>query len=236
MRVGDRLIVALDVPSGAEAVAIARQLAPATRFFKVGSRLFTLEGPRVIEQLVSDGNRVFLDLKFHDIPEVVAGAVANAARLGASMVTLHASGGQEMMRAARAAVDELPEANRPVLLGVTVLTSFSAELWDQTFPGYGIAIAVTRLAVSAREAGLQGLVCSALELSRLERIRLIKVVPGIRPSGCDADDQSRIVTPAGAIAAGADYLVVGRPITRASDPLGAALQIKEEIAATLASS
>lgn len=223
------MIVALDVASGAEAMRLATLLAPVTRFFKIGSYLFTLEGPKLIEQLAGCGFRIFLDLKFHDIPQVVAGAVRNGARLGASMMTLHASGGEPMLQAAVTAVGELPGPARPVLLGVTVLTSFSEEMWGQTFPRDSIDQAVGRLAAIAQSAGLDGLVCSPQDLKGLSRVPLRKVVPGIRPADSGSDDQRRTMTPAGAIAAGADYLVVGRPITRSPDPLQAARRILREI-------
>ena len=235
MRKTPGLIVALDVKDLATAAKLVDQLHPAVTLFKVGVQLFTAVGPRAVEAVQQRGGQVFLDLKLHDIPNTVAGAVREAARMGAVMCTLHASGGLEMMRAARAAADELPQPDRPMLLGVTVLTSFSSDLWAKTFPGDDIGAAVARLAAAAGEAGLQGLVCSALELEQLDRIRLTKVVPGIRPSGNMADDQSRIMTPAKAIAAGADYLVVGRPILRAAEPLSAALRILEEIRAAVVS-
>ncbi|MBI4455765.1 MAG: orotidine-5'-phosphate decarboxylase [Acidobacteria bacterium] len=225
----DRLIVALDVTSGAQALQLAELLAPITHSFKVGSHLFTLEGPTLIQRLVEKGSRVFLDLKFYDIPEVVAAAVHNAARLRPAMVTLHASGGVEMMRSAVTAIRDFPQADRPLLLGVTVLTSFSTELWRQIFPRDSIEEAVIRLAEAACAAGVDGLVCSPWELKRLAGVKLKKIVPGIRPSASTANDQRRIMTPAEAISAGADYLVVGRPITRALDPSQAARKIREEI-------
>ncbi len=225
----DRLIVALDVDSGRQAVGLAKVLEPATQFFKIGSYLFTLEGPSLVRQLVTDGCHVFLDLKFHDIPEVVAGAVRNAARLGASMLTVHVSGGAEMLRAAATAAEATPSNVRPLLLGVTVLTSLSADQWKEIFPEEPLNLSVARLASLAQSSGLGGLVCSPHELLELKNVKLKKIVPGIRPCGSAGNDQQRIMTPAGAIAAGADYLVVGRPITGSADPLKAARQIQREM-------
>ena len=225
----DRLIIALDVASGREALRLARLLAPVTRFFKIGSVLFTLEGPPLVEKLVGEGFQIFLDLKFHDIPEVVVGSVMNAAKLGISMMTLHASGGESMMRAGAEAARRLAPPVRPLLLGVTVLTSFSQDSWGRTFPGGETGPSTRHLADLAASAGLDGVVCSPQELPLLSGVRLKKIVPGVRPAGSAPGDQQRIRTPAQAIGAGADYLVVGRPITQAPDPVEAARQILLEM-------
>ncbi|HEV8131959.1 MAG TPA: orotidine-5'-phosphate decarboxylase [Acidobacteriota bacterium] len=225
----DRLIVALDVESGSHALELAEKIRPVTRFFKIGSHLFTLEGPALVAQLVERDCSVFLDLKFHDIPQVVAAAVRSAARLGVSMLTLHAAGGLEMLYAAVGALDEFLETRSPLLLGVTVLTSFSPDEWKRLFPNDSIDEAAQRLAALCQTAGLKGLVCSPHELDKLTDVPLKKVVPGIRPAGSNPDDQQRTMTPAQAITAGADYLVVGRPITRAANPEEAAGRIRREI-------
>ena len=225
------LIVALDVGSSTEALDLAGTLSPVTRFFKIGSVLFSLEGPKLVRAMAADGYQVFLDLKFHDIPDVVAGAVRHAAQLGVSMLTVHASGGEAMLRAAAHTLQELP-APRPILLAVTVLTSFSPESWRQVFPQSDLRDSVRHLAALAQRSGIDGLVCSPEELRLLAGSPLKKVVPGVRPAGDAKGDQQRVQTPAQAVAAGADYLVVGRPITRASNPLQVARAIVEEMRAT----
>ena len=201
--------------------------------FKVGSQLFTAEGPRAVKKLAGLGFGIFLDLKFHDIPNTVAGAVAAAASLpGVRMMTLHTSGGGAMMRAAREAL--AGRKRRPVLLGVTILTSMDRsalrEVGIAGSPG-SRAVALARL---AKKAGLDGVVASAHEAQAIRRVcgpRFLIVVPGVRPATASANDQSRIATPAQAIRNGANYLVVGRPITDAADPRKAALAIAQEIAA-----
>ncbi|HEY2930553.1 MAG TPA: orotidine-5'-phosphate decarboxylase [Acidobacteriota bacterium] len=225
----DRLIIALDVASGRQALDLAEKLSPVTRRFKIGSYLFTLEGPALIRQMRERDYQVFLDLKFHDIPDVVAGAVRNACDLGVSMLTIHAAGGLEMMKTAITVIRSLPEHDRPLLLAVTVLTSFSVSQWQQTFPHDSLPQAATRLALLARDAGLPGLVCSPKELAQLRHVDMKKIVPGVRPARSGPDDQQRTMTPAGAIAAGADYLVIGRPITRAADPILAVRAIAKEM-------
>lgn len=192
--------------------------------FKVGLQLFTAEGPRVVRELTASGRRVFLDLKFHDIPNTVAGAVRSAAALGAEMLTVHAGGGSAMLRAAV----EAAGAEGPLVLAVTVLTSMA----DADVKELGISATaseqVLHLAGIAQRTGCGGLVCSPQEVVEIRR-RLggepVLVTPGIRPAGADVGDQSRIATPAEAIRAGADYLVIGRPITAAADPAAAARQI-----------
>ena len=212
---------------------MARRLHGAATILKIGSQLFTAEGPRAVRKIASLGFGVFLDLKFHDIPNTVAGSVAAAARLpGVRLLTLHTLGGADMMRAAAQAV--AGTKNRPALLGVTVLTSHDAA----TLRSVGIsgtpgsrALALAKL---ARKAGLDGVVASAHEARAIRRAcgrDFLIVVPGVRPANSAANDQSRIATPAEAIHAGASYLVIGRPITGAKNPREAALAVAKEIAA-----
>jgi len=214
---------------------LARRLRGAAGLCKVGSQLFTAEGPKAVEKIAKLGFGVFLDLKFHDIPNTVAGAVAAAAELpGVQLLTLHALGGVEMMRAAVSAVGPAGKKKRPALLGVTILTSHDAG----TLRSVGIsgspasrALALARL---AKKAGLDGVVASAHEAAAIRAAcgaGFLIVVPGVRPANAWANDQSRVATPAAAIRSGADYLVVGRPITGAANPRGAAIAIVEEIAA-----
>ncbi|SEO69676.1 orotidine-5'-phosphate decarboxylase [Aquisalimonas asiatica] len=219
------IVVALDVDSAERAEALAARLDPALCRLKVGKELFTRAGPGLVERLQARGFSVFLDLKFHDIPNTVAGACRAAADLGVWMVNVHALGGVRMMEAAREAVSRSGQQNT-LLIGVTVLTSHDAG--DIAAVGLGDApdALVERLAGLALGAGLDGLVCSAREAPRLRALHgnaPVLVTPGIRPADAVADDQRRIVTPAQARADGADYLVVGRPITAAADP-GAALE------------
>jgi len=204
--------------------------------FKIGSQLFTAEGPRAVERLAKFGAGIFLDLKFHDIPNTVAGAIRAAAELpGVRLVNVHALGGKEMMRAAAQAVARMKK--RPRVIGVTLLTSMDeAALSKVGILGPPLKRAV-HLARMARLAGLGGVVTSPREVTDIRRAcgpKFLTVVPGIRPAASAADDQSRIATPGEAIRAGADYLVVGRPITAATDPRAAAKQILEEISAALA--
>lgn len=235
-RAADRLFVALDVAALAEAEAILDALRGVATGCKIGAQLFTAAGPAAVERARRAGYRVFLDLKFHDIPNTVAGAVREATRLGVAMLTLHAGGGVAMMRAAasaaaRAAADfAVPP---PLCLGVTVLTSLDRRALEREagVPGT-VDSQVIRLAALAREAGLDGAVASAQEIGLIRRTQgsgWVIVTPGIRPEGAAADDQARTATPAAAIRAGAHYLVVGRPITTAPDPVRAARAIVEEI-------
>jgi len=225
-------IVALDVSSAAEALALAGRLGESCRYYKVGSELFTAAGPHVVSALREEGHRVFLDLKLHDIPNTVRGAARSAARLGASLLTVHASGGVEMMRAAvEGAGDDCG------ILAVTVLTSLDAAAvagaWGREAT-LSIEDEVARLAAMAAEAGTHGIVCSGLEAARVRAAhgdRLRPLVPGIRFAAGDVHDQSRVVTPGGAVRAGARYLVLGRAVTGAADPRGAMLRVWEEIAA-----
>jgi len=202
------------------------------RWFKVGSKLFTAEGPRAVEKLAGLGCQIFLDLKFDDIPNTVAGAVAAAAELpNVRLLTLHASGGFTMMRAAREAIEG--RKRRPALLGVTVLTSMDARALRETGVSRLPAAQVVALARLAKKAGLDGVVASGLEVRAIRRAcgpKIQILVPSVRPAGAAADDQARVVTPAEATGAGANFLVVGRPITAAKNPRLAALAILEEIA------
>jgi orotidine-5'-phosphate decarboxylase len=234
----DQLLVALDVDTGGDARALADRLRGAVGGFKIGNRLFTSEGPRLVEELVSRGDRVFLDLKFHDIPHTVAGAVAAATRLGVWMLNVHASGGSAMLRAARAAVDE--EADRrsrpaPLLIAVTMLTSLDQQALSEIGVGEPMASQVGRLAALAESCGLDGVVASPQETAVIRRScrpDFAIVTPGIRGGGAGTsgkDDQERTMGPAGAVAAGASYIVVGRPITAAADPRAAAETIAAEI-------
>jgi len=230
MRPEDRPIVALDVSSAAEAQKIVQALGPAVSTYKVGNQLFTAEGPSVVRELVGTGKRVFLDLKFHDIPKTVAGGVRSAAALGVSMLTVHASGGSAMLRAAVDAARQAPKP--PIILAVTVLTSLSdADLQQTGVAGRTLDHALV-LATLARNCGCDGVVASPHEARAIRQnlgAELVIVTPGIRPAGSGKGDQSRVNTPAEAIAAGADYLVVGRPITEAADPRRAAEEIMKAI-------
>ncbi|MCB1631701.1 MAG: orotidine-5'-phosphate decarboxylase [Pseudomonadales bacterium] len=228
---GSRLIVALDFPRAAPALALADRLDPHQCRLKIGKELFTAEGPEPVRALVARGFDVFLDLKFHDIPNTVAGAVRAAAELGVWMVNVHASGGRRMMSAAREVLLGTTQ-QRPLLIAVTVLTSMEAAELNETGVGDGVDAQVLRLAGLALECGLDGVVCSARETSMLrERLgpQPLLVTPGIRPARAPADDQRRTLTPAQAIAAGADYLVIGRPVTAAVDPLAALTEIGSDI-------
>jgi orotidine-5'-phosphate decarboxylase len=231
MAIKSPLIVALDYPDGKQAEAMAAQLDPALCRVKVGKELFTRAGPPVVTALVQRGFDVFLDLKFHDIPNTVAAAVAAAAELGVWMVNVHASGGPTMMAAARSALAPLG-AQAPLLIAVTVLTSMDAEQLAAIGIDVPPAQHVARLAQLARDNGMDGVVCSAEETALLRQqlgADFALVTPGIRPEGAARNDQNRIATPASALAAGSDYLVIGRPITRSVDPLQALQDIIREI-------
>lgn len=225
------VIVALDVPSAAEAFTLADDLTddPTPPWLKVGLELFTAAGPDVARTLVSKGCRVFLDLKLHDIPTTVARAATAAAQVGVHMLTLHLSGGERMVRAAVEALAACP-APRPLCVGVTLLTSQGPE---DLPPGTDPAAHVLNLARKGREWGLDGVVCSGHEAAGVKAAcgaDFICVTPGIRPAfSGSADDQRRVMTPAEAVAQGADFLVIGRPVTRAIDPVAALRQIRTEI-------
>ena len=224
------VIVALDYSLASTALDLARRLSPKLCRLKVGKELFTSGGPALVEELQKLGFEVFLDLKFHDIPNTVAGAVRAAAELGVWMVNVHASGGRRMMAAAGEAVAAFSQ--RPLLIGVTVLTSMSdADLLEL---GYSETMQdrVLRLAGLAAESGLDGVVCSALEASVVRQARgntFFLVTPGIRMAGDDSADQRRVVTPSDALAMGADYLVIGRSITAAEDPLAALERVHHQL-------
>jgi orotidine-5'-phosphate decarboxylase len=228
-----RVIVALDFPDAHTAQTFAEQLSPAHCRLKVGMELFTAAGPKAVENLVSRGFDVFLDLKYHDIPTTVARACTQAASLGVWMLNVHVLGGKKMLLAAREAVDRL--ARRPLLIGVTLLTSHSADdVADLGWERDGAAHHVERLAGLAEAAGLDGVVCSPQETAQLRRRfgkDFLLVTPGVRPAGAATDDQSRTRTPAEAVADGSDYLVIGRPITRAADPVAVLAAINREIQA-----
>ncbi len=229
-----RVIVALDVPTADAALALAAALPPTDCGLKVGKELFTAAGPTLVEALVRSGHRVFLDLKFHDIPNTVAKACAAAAGLGVWMVNVHASGGTRMMSAAREALE--PLASRPLLIAVTVLTSLDrSDLRELGLDEDPERLAL-HLAGLTQRAGLDGVVCSAREAAAM-RARFgadFKLVtPGIRPADAAADDQSRVATPAAAVRAGASWLVIGRPITAAPDPALALARINTEVANAL---
>ena len=243
----DQLLIALDVESAAKALALADSLLGIAGGFKIGSRLFTSEGPSIVRALVDKGDRVFLDLKFHDIPNTVAQAVAAATSLGVWMVNVHASGGTKMMQAAGEASREAATragTTPPLVIGVTVLTSMTAETLAETGcgqsaddPGSGVRGAesvmdrVVRLAQLTMAAGLDGVVASPLETPSIRDCcgeEFAIVTPGIRRGGAGQDDQARTMSAGEAIAAGATYIVVGRPIIAAADPRAAAEAIVEE--------
>jgi orotidine-5'-phosphate decarboxylase len=227
-----RIIVALDFSREADALALVERLDPSRCRLKVGKEMFTRNGPQLVEKLVARGYDVFLDLKFHDIPNTVAGACRSAAELGIWMVNVHALGGKRMMEAAAEALDR--GSDRPLLIGVTILTSMGEEDIAQIGLSGSPADNVKRLAVLAQESGLDGVVCSPREVAMLrENIRddFQLVTPGIRPAWSEKGDQTRITTPADAIRLGSDYLVIGRPITAADDPLQALSLIEDELRA-----
>ena len=219
-------MVALDFPGRRQALEMVERLRGEVGMFKVGKQLFTAEGPGLVREILDAGQKVFLDLKFHDIPNTVAGAVASAVGLGASLVNVHASGGGPMLRAAATAA----AGSQTRVLAVTVLTSLDAGHLDQVGFAEPPEKLVLRLARLALECGLDGVVASPVEVAMLRaelgRAFLI-VTPGIRPSGAELGDQVRVATPAEAVRNGADYIVVGRPITHAADPAAAARDIEQ---------
>lgn len=224
-----RLIVALDVSTAAAAQKIVAAVGDSVLTYKVGMQLYTVEGPRVVRDLVASGRQVFLDLKYHDIPTTVGAAVAEAAKLGVSMLTVHAAGSGKMLRAAVEAAQTSPEL---IVLAVTVLTSLDGNDLEKIGVRGSVEDSVVRLATIALANGCQGIVSSAREASTL-RAELghafAIVTPGVRPAGSSAGDQVRIVTPAEAIASGASHIVVGRPITEAADPAAEARAILGQI-------
>jgi orotidine-5'-phosphate decarboxylase len=232
VRPDPRVIVALDFADGKAALGLADRLDPAQCRLKVGKELFTAEGPALVQELVRRGFGVFLDLKFHDIPNTVAAACRTAAGLGVWMLNVHASGGRTMLEAARDAVGSHPGA--PKLIAVTLLTSMTdRDLADVGLTGSSVDV-VRRLALLAKSAGFDGVVCSGQEAAPLRSAcgsAFCLVTPGIRPAATRVDDQMRVMTPRDALAAGSDYLVIGRPITQAADPVAALAAINGDIAA-----
>ena len=232
---GPRVIVALDFANPMHALALADRLDPAACAVKVGKEMFVVAGPEPVRWMVERGFRVFLDLKFHDIPNTVAQPCAAATRLGVWMLTVHAAGGRAMLAAARAAVDTTAVEtgkSKPLLIAVTVLTSLTDHDLAEMGVGESARRQALRLAQFTASAGLDGVVCSAVEAPALRSAlgpRFALVTPGIRPAGSARDDQARIITPEAALANGADYLVIGRPITQAPDPVAALRAINESI-------
>jgi orotidine-5'-phosphate decarboxylase len=228
------IIVPLDYPSMEDAMAMARRLDPKLCRVKVGKELFAAAGPQVVERLMHAGFEVFLDLKFHDIPNTVAGACRVAAKQGVWMLNVHASGGRRMLSAAAEAIRASSGSVRPLLIGVTILTSMSEPELAEIGLQPNMADAVQRLAALAQESGLDGVVCSALEAPQLRRTQgaaFKLVTPGIRLANSAKDDQSRVVTPPEAIKMGSDYLVIGRPITGAAEPTVVLQQINDSLKA-----
>jgi orotidine-5'-phosphate decarboxylase len=229
------IIVALDVPMADAALKLVEQLAPVSGGFKVGSELFTSAGPDIVKKIRATGALVFLDLKFHDIPNTVAKAVAAAVQLDVQMLTVHTGGGSEMLKAAEQAAQETAwKLGRPppLVLGVTVLTSLDSGALREVGSDVNVEFQVRRLAMVATKAGLRGLVCSPLEISALRKTLPASaqlVTPGIRTGEEKADDQKRTLTPKEAIAAGANWLVIGRPIYAAENPRAAAEKILESL-------
>jgi orotidine-5'-phosphate decarboxylase len=236
MSAKDKLIVALDVDTAERAMTLFSLLRDVAGMFKIGSQLFTAAGPTMVREIVKAGGRVFLDLKFHDIPNTVAAAALEATRLGVSIFNVHAAGGSEMMRQAAAAVDETSRREglpRPNIIAVTVLTSMDALLLAATGVTLTIEQQVIALALLAADSGLQGVVASPREVGLIRDSLMQKdfliVTPGVRPAGANRGDQKRIMTPAEAVRAGSDYLVIGRPIIEADDPVRAVREVIEEI-------
>jgi orotidine-5'-phosphate decarboxylase len=230
------IVVALDVDTSAQALHLVEQLRGTVGMFKVGKQLFTAAGPEIVRRIIAMGERVFLDLKFHDIPNTVAKAGIEAARLGVSIFNVHALGGAKMLRATVEAVTEAAERERmprPLILGVTVLTSHTPDSLREVGIEKDLAAEVVTLAQLCDQAGIDGVVASPQEIviirDAVKRSDFIILTPGVRPVGTALDDQSRVMTPAEAVRAGANYLVVGRPITAAVDPAAAARKIIEEI-------
>jgi orotidine-5'-phosphate decarboxylase len=229
----ERLLVALDTDDIDRAVALAEDLAGAVGGVKLGKEFFTAHGPAGVERVMASGCKVFLDLKFHDIPNTVVGAVRAAVRLAPFMLNVHASGGPEMMRSAMAAAHAEVGSARPIMLAVTVLTSLADDDLAAMGVSDGAGAQVQRLAALAATCAMDGVVCSPREVARLRQDHgphFVLLVPGVRPDWAASGDQKRTATPAETVAAGADYLVIGRPITRADNPADAVKRIADEIA------
>ncbi|MGA3162709.1 MAG: orotidine-5'-phosphate decarboxylase [Verrucomicrobiota bacterium] len=229
------IIAALDVPTAEAALELAKKIAPVVGAFKIGSELFTSAGPDIVRRIRATGAAVFLDLKFHDIPNTVARAVASAVRLDVQMLTVHVSGGVDMMRAAEESAQKTAKQtghNAPLVLGVTVLTSLTSQSLSEIGLDPNVASQVRRLANMATKAGLRGLICSPLEVAELRQMLtagIQLITPGVRTGTEKADDQKRTLTPREAIAAGANWLVIGRPIYAAENPREAAEKILESL-------
>jgi len=229
------VIVALDFSKQKQVLEFVEQLHPGSCRLKIGKELFTTAGPDLVRQLVNKGFDIFLDLKFHDIPNTVAKACAAAADLGVWMMNVHASGGRKMMEAARTAVDNTGN-NQPLLIAVTVLTSMADSDLEEIGVLSNAVDQVKRLATLTQQSGLDGVVCSPQEVQVLHQSLgddFLLITPGIRPSGSDVGDQKRIMTPADAVAAGSHYLVIGRPVTQAEDPVKMLAKINSEIGFTV---
>ena len=217
----DKICLVLDVDSREQALTLVRSLHDLTGMFKVGLQLFTAEGPSLVRDIIDSGSKVFLDLKFHDIPNTVKSAALEAARLGVSMMTIHTSGGKDMMRAVMDELNRKVTGTKPLFVGVTVLTSLNDATLKDIGVGSTMDLQVIRMARLAEAAGLDGVVCSPHEIEKIRgavRPAFKIVTPGIRMPGQSADDQQRTATPREAIAAGADYIVVGRAVTNAPNP------------------
>jgi orotidine-5'-phosphate decarboxylase len=231
----DKLIIALDVDTPAKALDLVKQLHSVAGMFKIGSTLFTSAGPQIVRDIIALDSKIFLDLKFHDIPHQVAGAARAAAELGVSLFTIHASGGSEMMRRAADSVNEVAEkgGTRSRVLAISVLTSIDAKILGQIGVNSSPSESVQRLVRLANDSGVDGVVASPQEIQTIRGLvsnpEFLVVTPGIRPSTDAAEDQKRVATPAAAISAGASYIVVGRPITGAPDPVAAAHAIVAEM-------
>ena len=230
----NKIITALDVNNREQAMALVKSL-PEAQIFKVGLRLFTAEGPSLLEQLTKMGKLIFLDLKFHDIPNTVAGAVESAVIHGAYMMTLHAAGGRDMMLRASEEATHISKAQgipRPLLLAVTVLTSMKSDSLEEIGIHSEIKKQVLTLAHLAKNSGMDGIVCSPQELELIKKEfpeNFLAVTPGIRPIWASTDDQKRIMTPSQALQKGADYIVIGRPIIAAANPRDSFKRILQEI-------
>ena len=230
------LVVALDVDSPDQALSLVERLRGVAGMFKVGKQLFTAAGPEIVRKIIATGERVFLDLKFHDIPNTVAMAGVEAARLGVSVFNIHALGGSKMMRAVNDAVSKTADRERitrPLILGVTVLTSHTRDSLKEVGIDRKLEDEVVNLARLCAASGLDGVVASPLEIalirSAVEDSGFVILTPGVRPAGAALDDQSRVMTPAEAILAGANFMVIGRPITAANDPVASARKILDDI-------